>query len=135
MRSPDVQQLRHASGNGERDGALDMLTCAEVKRGATLGADKGYDTQGLVAALKQRGIRPHIAHHTKGRHSAIDGRAARGNGYAMSPQIRKRIEQGFGLGQDDRRPAQTTAGVAVRSTRLGDLDVRSVQPNPTWWHR
>lgn len=88
--------VRCASGTGERDGALDLLSCAEVKRGATLGADKGYDTQDFVAALKQRGIKPHIARHTKGRRSAIDGRAARGKGYTMSLQIRKRIEQGFG---------------------------------------
>ncbi|KZC26865.1 transposase, partial [Rhodanobacter sp. FW510-T8] len=48
--------VRHASGTGERDGALDLLTAAGVKPGATLGADKGYDTQDFVAALKQRGI-------------------------------------------------------------------------------
>jgi transposase len=88
--------VRHASGTGEREGALDLLMAAGVKVGATLGADKGYDTQDFVAALKQRGIRPHIARHTKGRRSAIDGRAARDKGYAMSLRIRKRIEQGFG---------------------------------------
>lgn len=88
--------VRHASGTGERDGALDMLIAASVKRGATLGADKGYDTQDFIAALKQRGIKPHIARHTKGRRSAVDHRTARGKGYAISLQIRKRIEQGFG---------------------------------------
>ena len=88
--------VRHANGTGERDGALALLTAAEVKRGATLGADKDYDTQEFVAALKQRGITPHIARHAKGRRSAIDRRAAKGKGYAMSLQIRKRIEQGFG---------------------------------------
>jgi transposase len=88
--------VRHASGTGERDGALDLLLAAGVQRGATLGADKGYDTHDFVAALKERGIKPHIARHTKGRRSAIDGRTARGKGYAMSVQIRKRIEQGFG---------------------------------------
>lgn len=88
--------VRHASGTGERDGALDLLATAGVKSGATLGADKGYDTRDFVAALKRRGIKPHIARHTKGRRSAIDGRAARSKGYAMSLQVRKRIEQGFG---------------------------------------
>jgi transposase len=88
--------VRLASGTGERDGALDLLTAAGVKVGATLGADKGYDTHDFVAALKQRGVKAHIARHTKGRRSAIDGRTARGKGYAMSQQIRKRIEQGFG---------------------------------------
>jgi transposase len=87
--------VRHASGTGERDGALDLVD-AHLKRGNTLGADKGYDTQDFVAALKQRGIKAHIARNTKGRRSAIDGRSARDKGYAMSLQVRKRIEQGFG---------------------------------------
>lgn len=87
--------VRHASGTGERDGAL-ALADAHLRRGATLGADKGYDTRDFVAALDQRGIKPHIARHTKGRRSAIDGRHARSSGYAMSQQVRKRIEQGFG---------------------------------------
>jgi transposase len=87
--------VRHASGTGERDGALELVD-AHLERGATLGADKGYDTQEFVAALEQRGIDPHIARNTSGRRSAIDGRSARSRGYAMSQQIRKRIEQGFG---------------------------------------
>ena len=87
--------VRHATGTGERDGAL-ALADVHLKRGSTLGADKGYDTHAFVAALDKRGIKPHIARHTKGRRSAIDGRRARSNGYAMSQQVRKRIEQGFG---------------------------------------
>jgi len=87
--------VRHASGTGERDGALGLAN-AHLKPGNTLGADKGYDTQEFVAALKQRGIVPHIARNTNGRRSAIHGRRAGSNGYAMSMQVRKRIEQGFG---------------------------------------
>lgn len=87
--------VRHASGTGERDGALASAD-AHVKRGATLGADKGYDVRDFVNALHERGIQAHIARHTKGRRSAIDGRHARSSGYAMSQQVRKRIEQGFG---------------------------------------
>ncbi len=88
--------VRHASGTGERDGALDLLDAEGVRQGATLGADKGYDTHDFVEALDRRGIKPHIARNTKGRRSAIDARKARGKGYAMSLQVRKRIEQGFG---------------------------------------
>jgi transposase len=86
---------RHASGTGERDAAL-VLVDAHLLRGNTLGADKGYDTHDFVAALKHRGIQPHIARHANGRHSAIDERSARGDGYTMSQRVRKRIEQGFG---------------------------------------
>lgn len=62
----------------------------------TLGADKGYDTRDFVAALQARGIRPHIARNTAGRCSAISDDIAATAGYAISQQIRKRIEQPFG---------------------------------------
>lgn len=84
--------VRHASGTGERDGAV-ALAAAHMKRGATLGAHKGYDVRDFVNALHARGIHAHIARHTNGRRSAIGGRSA---GYAMSQQVRKRIEQGLG---------------------------------------
>jgi len=88
--------VRHASGTGERDGAL-ALVDAHLAAGATLGADKGYDVQDFVQQLSARGIKAHIARHTaNGRRSAIDGRTARGKGYAISLQVRKRIEQCFG---------------------------------------
>lgn len=108
--------VRHASGTGERDGALDLLSAAGVKRGATLGADKGYDTHDFVAALKQRGIAPHIARHTNGRRSAIDGRSARSRGYAMSQRVRKRIEQPFGWSK--------TIGGLRKLPRIGLATVR-----------
>lgn len=89
--------VRHASGTGEQDGALDLLTAAGVKQEATLGADKGYDTHDFVAALKAREIVPHIARNTSnGRRSAVPAAVARSRGYATSQKVRKRIEQGFG---------------------------------------
>lgn len=87
--------VRHASGTGERDGALDLVD-AYLQPGATLGADKGYDVHDFVEQLERRGIHAHIARNTSGRRSAVDGRTACGKGYAMSQQVRKRIEQGFG---------------------------------------
>lgn len=88
--------VRHATGTAERDGALELVS-RHLPSGATLGADKGYDVRAFVKAIQRRGIRAHIARHTtNGRRSAIDGRTARGKGYAMSQQVRKRIEQAFG---------------------------------------
>ena len=87
--------VRHASGTGERDGALDLVD-AHLYPGATLGADKGYDVHDFVEQLERRGIHAHIARNTKGRRSAIDERTASEEGYAMSQQVRKRIEQPFG---------------------------------------
>lgn len=130
--------VRHATGTGERDGAL-ALVDVHLNRGATLGADKGYDTYDFVAALKRRGIRPHIARHTNGRRSAIDGRSARSTGYAMSQQVRKRIEQGFGwvktigglrklplVGLDAVRGWTTWTFAAYNLIRLGGIG--------EWWN-
>lgn len=87
--------VRQASGTGERDGALGLVD-AHLRRGSSLGADKGYDTQEFVRALKERGIYPHIARNVSGRRSAIDTHSTRSRSYALSQQCRKRIEQGFG---------------------------------------
>ncbi|HEX7816882.1 MAG TPA: transposase [Dyella sp.] len=88
--------VRHASGSGERDGAL-VLVDGHLSPGTTLGADKGYDVQELVEQLAMRGVKAHIARNTSGdRRCAIDARTARGKGYAMSLKVRKRIEQCFG---------------------------------------
>lgn len=88
--------VRHASGTSEREGALALVDEMLLGTGCTLGADKGYDTREFVEALGVRGIQPHIARNTSGRRSAIDEGIARSVGYAISQQIRKRIEQGFG---------------------------------------
>jgi hypothetical protein len=47
-----------------------------------VGADKGYDTDEFVSGLKHLGIRTHVARKRTG--SAVDGRTARGKGYATS---------------------------------------------------
>ena len=60
------------------------------------GTDKGYDTRGCVGAMRARGVTPHVAQNTSGRSSAIDGRTTRHRGYALSQQLRKRVEEIFG---------------------------------------
>lgn len=72
----------------------------EREAGDTLGADKAYDVQGLVAELEARGITPHIARNlTDYRGSAVSDEIAAEPGYAISQRIRKRIEQVFGWGK------------------------------------
>jgi transposase len=89
--------VTEANGHAERQAALVMAKRAIQGKAGTLGADKGYDTRDFVAALKEQAIKPHIARNTGGgRRSAVDGRTARGKGYAMSQKIRKRIEEFFG---------------------------------------
>ncbi len=88
--------VRHATGTSERDGALALVDEMLLGVGCTLGADKAYDTQDFVESICARGIAPHFARNTKGRRSAIDDATADSAGYAISQQVRKLIEQGFG---------------------------------------
>jgi transposase len=90
----------HATGTAERDAGAAMMAGLDRAGRSTLGADKNYDTQGFVAAMRRLGVTPHVAQHTKGRRSAIDGRTTRHPGYAVSQRIRKRIEEVFGWGKE-----------------------------------
>src|SRR5262249_10649009 len=81
-----------ATGTAERDAAVLLL--AEAPRATTVGADKGFDVASFVAAVRTRGITPHVARKVK--QSAIDGRTTRHAGYAVSQQRRKLVEQVFG---------------------------------------
>jgi len=85
-----------ATGTAERDAGETMMSGLEWAARSTLGADRNYDTGGFVAAMRRLGVTPHVAQHTNGRRSAIDGRTTRHPGYALSQVIRKRIEEEFG---------------------------------------
>ena len=94
-----------ACGDTERRAAIDMLHrhSPGSTRRLTLGADKGYDAAGFVPSLRQACVTPHVAQ--KSRYSAIpsrrmrafacramDGRATRHQGCALSIRHRKRID-------------------------------------------
>jgi hypothetical protein len=74
-------------------------------RQLTLGADKGCDSADFVRDLRLACVTPHLAQ--KSRHSAIDGRTTRHEGYALSQKHRKRIEEPFGWGKTVGGLAQT----------------------------
>ncbi|MFG6543500.1 IS5 family transposase [Sulfitobacter sp. M22298] len=97
--------LTQADGRAERKAALDMIHrhSPGSARQLTLGADKGYDAAGFVSDLRQACVTPHVAQ--KSRHSAIDGRTTRHDGYARSQRNRKRVEEAFGW-------AKTVGGMA-----------------------
>jgi Transposase DDE domain len=86
----------HATGRAEREAAEAMIQTAARGRRATLGADKAYDPAEHIARLRAIGVTPHVAQHTSGRRSAIDGRTTRHAGYAISQRMHKRIEEPFG---------------------------------------
>jgi transposase len=109
--------LTQADGHAERRAALDMIHrhSPGSTRRLTLGADKGFDAAEFVADLRQSCVTPHVAQ--KSRHSAIDGRTTRHEGYALSIKHRKRIEEAFGW-------AKTVGGMA-RTVCRGVERVRS----------
>src|SRR5690606_23304802 len=78
--------------------AIELLKRQARKRSRpkTLGADKGYHTKAFIAALRERGIRPHVA-RIEGRVTpGLDGRTTRHASYRVSQRTRKRIEEIFG---------------------------------------
>lgn len=77
-------------------------THASTRR-LTVGADKGFDSADFEAEMRRACVTPHVAQ--KARHSAIDGRTTRHEGYALSIKHRKRIEEAFGW-------AKTVGGMA-----------------------
>lgn len=89
-----------ADGHAEREAAKAMIAdaqqAADEQAQITLGADKGYDAQEFIESLTQLKVLPHVAQNTSGRRSAVPDSVAATEGYAVSQQKRKLIEQGFG---------------------------------------
>jgi transposase len=88
-----------ADGTAERDAAMLMLHARWKRhpRRRTVGADKAYDTYGLVDVLRALDVTPHVAQNVNRRGgSAIDTRTTRHDGYTKSLHARPRIEPAFG---------------------------------------
>ena len=89
-----------ADGHAEREAAKVMIAdakqAAQDKAEITLSADKGYDAAEFIEALTQMKVLPHVAQNTTNRKSAVPCSVAKSEGYAISQQKRKLIEQGFG---------------------------------------
>ncbi len=97
--------LTQANSQAERKAALDMLHrhSPGSTRKLTLDADKAHDAAGSVADLRGACVTPHVAQ--KARHSAINGRTTRHQGYPLSIKHRKRIDEPVGW-------AKTVGGMA-----------------------
>lgn len=90
-----------ADGYAEREAAKAMVNDArqaqaDPTRTITLGADKGYDAREFIEACQAMNVTPHVAQNKSGRSSAVPDAIAQSEGYAVSQQKRKLIEQGFG---------------------------------------
>jgi len=93
--------VTRADGYAEREAAKAMIDDArqalpDGKTAITLGADKGYDAREFIEACLAMNVVPHVAQNTSGRCSAVPDAIAQTDGYAVSQQKRKLIEQGFG---------------------------------------
>jgi hypothetical protein len=89
-------RVTHAPGTAEREAALAMAEAIPGQQRVTLGADKHDDTCDCIRERRERRVTPQVAQHTSGRSSAIDGRATRHPGYAVSQRKRKCVEEIFG---------------------------------------
>ena len=88
-----------ADGHAEREAAKAMVADARQANPdgkITLGADKGYDAAEFIQALQGMNVTPHVAQNKSNRKSAVPDDIAASEGYAISQQKRKLIEQGFG---------------------------------------
>ena len=94
--------VTQADGYAEREAAKDMINDAcqalpgDESITITLGADRGYDAKEFIEALQEMNVLPHVAQNKSGRQSAVPDAIAGSEGYAISQQKRKLIEQGFG---------------------------------------
>jgi transposase len=105
-------RVTQATGRAERETALNMLK--RQPRAKTAGADAGFNTKDFVAGCRKLGITPHVAGK---KHSAVDGRTTRHEGYAISQTIRKRIEPIFGWGKEA-GPLRRTRYRGVKNNQL-----------------
>jgi transposase len=91
--------VTQADGHAEREAAKAMIADArQVKPEGkmTLGADKGFDAAEFIQALQDMKVTPHVAQNKSNRKSAVPDEIAATEGYSISMQKRKLIEQGFG---------------------------------------
>ena len=128
--------LTHATGTAEREAAVALVDKMAPSRRITLGADKGYDVAGFIAALRARRVTPHVA--VDGRVSKF-GRATwlgRGRAHDAPRGLRRtsaraqtdrggvRLDQGIGRIAADQASRPRTGRLAIRS------GCRRLQPDP-----
>lgn len=91
--------VTQADGHAEREAAKAMMADARQvnpEGEMTLGADKGFDAAEFIDALQDMKVTPHVAQNKSNRKSAVPDEIAATEGYRISQQKRKLIEQGFG---------------------------------------
>ena len=115
-----------SSTTAEREACLTMLDGMGREASAiTLGADKQYQDPGFIAALRERGVVPHVAEYESGRNVCKNSLLAaerNSEGFRVSQQRRKLVEKVFGWCKLDRVLRQ----VKLRGLRKVDWLLRLV---------
>ena len=107
-----VEAMVSESGQrAEREAALTMLKRLRRGERATLGADKAYQEERFIAALREQKITPHVAEYASSKNwpNWLRREEREHAGFARSQQKRKLVEQVFGW-------IKATAG--LRRTKL-----------------
>jgi transposase len=94
-----VQALVTESGQrAEREAALSMLGKLRRRGPATLGADKAYQEEHFIAALREQNFTPHVAEYAPSKNwpNWLRKEEREQAGFARSQQKRKLVEQVFG---------------------------------------
>jgi transposase len=90
--------VTESAQKAEREAALRMLPRIRHRRGATLGADKAYQEQQFIAALRGQALVPHVAEYAPSKNwpNWLREEERTHPGFARSQQKRKLVEQVFG---------------------------------------
>jgi len=90
--------VTESATKAEREAALAMLRRLRRRGRATLGADKAYQEESFIAALREQNIAPHVAEYAPSKHwPNWQTHAEREHpGFVRSQQKRKLVEQVFG---------------------------------------
>ena len=94
-----VEAMVTESGQkAEREAALSMLRKLRRRRPATLGADKAYQEERFIAALREQNITPHVAEYAPSKiwRNWLRKEEREQAGFTRSQQKRKLVEQVFG---------------------------------------
>jgi len=88
----------------ERRAALEMLRRLRRRGRITLGADKSYQEEGFVRALREAGVAPHVAEYTPNRkwRNWLTEVERNDPGLGLSQKKRKLVEKPFGWMKQDR---------------------------------
>jgi len=90
--------VSEAGTKAEREAALQLLDQTRGQKRRTLGADKQYQERQFVAALRRRGIVPHVAEYERGQlrqRNSLTAEERDSAGFAHSQRQRKLVEQSF----------------------------------------